>query len=101
MTKGQGFTPWSPHHFYTGLVIATIGFISLFPLPTWATVFSWALIGLGLWIALDDVWQHYRQKSDPEYHSLWHNWYWSSLLWLIARTPEGPIRRILEWLRTV
>lgn len=60
-------------------MIATGGFVMMFYTPTWAAPIYTTLTGLGFWIAADDIYQHHRQKTDPEYHSPWHNWWWEAL----------------------
>jgi len=59
------------HHFWYGIILMVVGFI---------LVFNYAMAGfslgvLGFIIAMDDMWQHFRQHWDEEYHSPLHRFY--------------------------
>jgi len=100
LSKGQGFTPWAPHHWLWGVIIQAIGFYAIFRLdwPLWVAV---SLTTVGLGITLDDVYQHIRQRYQPWYHSPVHRAYWVVLNWAIDRLPDCWLRRFLEWAKTV
>ena len=60
------------HHFYLGIALAVVGFILMGA--------SWYYVGLftiltGLLVIIDDVWQHFKQRVDPDYHSPLHRLY--------------------------
>lgn len=103
--KGQGFTFFAPHHFYWGLILLVWAFWDIFRTPPWVDIWIWLRVGVGLWLLLDDVVQHTRQKTDPDYHTLWHNAYWGFLTWVRARLRPYPawawLVRFLDWLATV
>ena len=104
MSKGQGFTWKSPHHFYWGVIISLAGFVALFHVPAWLVVLPVGIMGFGLWVVIDDIVQHSIQliTGNFDFHTPWHNWYWGLLNWLLAKTPEGSwLRRVLEWMKTV
>ena len=98
MTKYQGFTPWGPHHWLWGIIIQAVGFYGIFNWPVWLAVL---LTGLGLYVTLDDVYQHIRQRWQPWYCSPLHRGYWVVLNWLIDHCPGGGLRRFLEWMKQV
>ena len=61
--KGN-FSVWHLHHFWTGVVIAAVGFYLIFN----SFLFLSAKIGFltvmfGLYLAFDDAWQHYEQSQ--------------------------------------
>ena len=105
-SKGQGYTPGGPHHFYTGGIVLMAGFVCIFYCRLWVTG---PLLGTGMYLILDDIWQHLHQghdllwiKARPAYCSPVNRAYWHALLWLISHTKEGSaIRRLLEWMRRV
>lgn len=37
------------------------------------------IILIGLWIAIDDIYQHLRQRKEPSYTSPLHRWYIKNL----------------------
>ena len=67
------------HHGYLGLVLMLIGFILVFtPLPF---IVSLITMILGLVIFLDDYYQHYKQRTNPDYQSWLHKLY----VWAIRK----------------
>jgi hypothetical protein len=52
------------HHGWYGLALQLIGAF----LPGWWRV----IILVGLWLYLDDIWQHIKQDEDPNYRSFLH-----------------------------
>jgi len=68
-------TPFEIHHFYWGIILLVIGFILIF----YAPVFGIILSILGLILVIDDEYQHYRQRRQPEYRSPIHRLYGSTL----------------------
>ena len=60
------------HHAYLGLLLILIGFFMLFGE---LIVFSLVTILLGLYLLLDDIYQHLRQRFDINYHSPLHMLY--------------------------
>jgi len=106
MNKPLNYTPWGIHHYYTGGVILTIGFILIFFSHKFV---SGAFMATGMYLILDDILQHLHQghdiwwwKKNPAFVSPLHRWYWAALLWLIPKTKEGSmLRRLLEWMRKV
>jgi 4-hydroxybenzoate polyprenyltransferase len=60
------------HHFYTGIILAIAGFVLMGNGWYWTGLF---VIAVGIIVILDDVWQHFRQKNNPEYHSPLHRLY--------------------------
>jgi hypothetical protein len=58
------------HHFYLGLLLALIGFLMLWAPKPWVAVVGIAIGLLGIWIMLDDFWQHAMQRFvQPDYDS--------------------------------
>ena len=58
------------HHFYPGLLLALIGFLMLWAPKPWVAVAGIVICLLGVWIALDDLWQHAMQRFvQPGYNS--------------------------------
>ena len=108
LTKGQGFTFFAPHHFYWGLILLVWAFYDIFQGPdalaSLTEAWVWLGVGLGLWLCLDDVRQHLKQRHGP-YHTLLHNAYWEALSYLRERVPADPkwawVRRILDWFASV
>ena len=60
------------HHFYLGIVILLLGFYGLF---YWNPNILLIVIIIGLIIIADDIYQHYRQLYDINYHSPLHKLY--------------------------
>lgn len=106
MSKPDNYNPWGPHHYYSGGIVLTAGFICIFYCSKWVAI---PLLTVGGLLVLDDVLQHLHQghdiwwwKKNPDFVSPVHRGYWHTLNWLIPKTPEGSwIRRLLEWMRTV
>jgi hypothetical protein len=85
------FTFWEWHHFWSGLVVVIGGFWGIFHASLAVAI---PLLVLGAWIALDDVFQHFRQRFEiemtkTEYYpghytcrSFWH-WCWYRKYWNI------------------
>ena len=95
-----GYSAWGGHHFYWGIIVLVIGFAVLFPLPR--SQWAWCLIpfAIGLHWIIDDIYQHIRQKWEPEYVSPVHRWYWAVLTWMLRRTtPWSWWWELLMWLR--
>jgi len=72
------------HHFYIGLVLLLVGFYCLFRTVEWVAI---SISLLGLYIALDDFYQHWRQNYEIDYRSPLHRLYVSMnkpdwLIWL-------------------
>jgi|GEM_PF-4053201 len=58
------------HHFYLGLLLALIGFLMLWAPKPWVAVAGIVIALLGVWIALDDLWQHAMERFvQPGYES--------------------------------
>jgi len=58
------------HHFYLGLLLVLIGFFMLWAPKPWVAVAGIVICLLGVWIALDDFWQHAMQRFvQPGYDS--------------------------------
>ena len=58
------------HHFYLGLLLMLIGFPMLWASKSWVAVAGIVICLLGVWIALDDLWQHAMQRFvQPGYDS--------------------------------
>jgi len=55
------------HHAYLGLFLMLIGFLAI-----WVFYPSAILIIIGIFVFLDDAYQHLRQRSNPEYASPLH-----------------------------
>jgi hypothetical protein len=76
MTDFNGF-----HHAYLGLVLLLIGFIAIISgvktkrRKRIATI----ILLLGFIIFFDDVWQHYKQFTDPSFRSPLHRLYGATL----------------------
>ena len=70
------------HHYYLGLIIMVVGFYLLFHVQAWVAIL---LAILGLYIACDDFYQHWRQNHQVGYHSPLHMLYVriKKPLWLI------------------
>lgn len=68
-------TPFEIHHFYWGLILTVIGFVLLFALPICGLI----LCIIGLILIIDDIIQHYIQQKKPEYRSIIHRIYVSTL----------------------
>ena len=61
------------HHFYLSIMIDLIAFRLIWTkVPVWIVVF---IFGVSLWIKVDDIYQHIRQREDPDYRSFFHRWY--------------------------
>ena len=61
------------HHYYIGLFLLMIAFILL---GYSFIITSLIVFILGLWILIDDYWQHFIQTTrDKNYHSLLHKLY--------------------------
>jgi len=64
------------HHFYLGLLLMLIGFPMLWASKSWVAVAGIVICLLGVWIALDDLWQHAMQRFvQPGYDSPWKTLY--------------------------
>jgi len=95
-----GYSAWAGHHYYWGIIMMTLGFAILFPLPRsqWAWCVPPILIGLH-WI-IDDIYQHIRQKWEPTYVSPVHRWYWWVLTWMLTSAkPWTWWWELLMWMR--
>ena len=57
------------HHFYLGIIILLVGFYLLFHTQPWVAI---VVALLGLYIACDDFYQHWRQNHQIDYHSPLH-----------------------------
>ncbi len=84
--KPSGYSPWRPHHFYWGLVCCIVGFCLLFPLPKLGLLVWLPLEIVGAILIIDDLYQHFRQKSEPGYLSPIHRWWDEFLEWLRRRS---------------
>jgi|SaaInl7_200m_RNA_FD_contig_21_1667912_length_790_multi_11_in_0_out_0_2 hypothetical protein len=69
------------HHLYWGIIATYLGFEMLFSSVFLLPVFGFYVTGLGIWTAIDDLYQHNRQvyEYDPLYHSPIHKWYGTTL----------------------
>ena len=81
-TDGCDF--WHRHHFFTGLGISLVGFWLVFEASHWC----WTFFGLSLWVAGDDVAQHFRQVRQLRryaYYDIYSFWHWwpEEILWTI------------------
>ena len=68
------FKEWFPgvHHLYLGLILILIAF---FILATGHNTIAIILFLCGLIAVIDDFYQHFRQNSQPSYHSPLHRLY--------------------------
>ncbi len=60
------------HHFYLGIALAVVGFTLMGAGWYWVGLFT---ILTGLLVIVDGAWQHFKQRSDPEYRSPLHKLY--------------------------
>ena len=76
------------HHGYLGLLLMLIGFILVFTkLPIWVSLI---FIVLGLPIFGSDYYQHYRQKTEPDYQDRIHKIYvWALRKMMKKRCVRG------------
>ena len=66
---------YESHHLYWG-ILASLGVIPMCMSTNRTIVFLGVyLFALGVYVAIDDIYQHHRQVLDPGYHSPVHNWY--------------------------
>lgn len=68
------------HHAYIGEAIEIAAFVLLILGFLWWGV---GLMVLGKYIQYDDYYQHYRQETEPDYHSPLHRFY-GEYLWEIT-----------------
>ena len=67
------------HHGFWGLLIMLAGFAGIFyAVPVWLVL---TIIALGMWVFLDDVYQHIRQRTNPKYLSPLHNLFYEAVRW--------------------
>lgn len=59
------------HHLYTGLMLANIGWYWT-PETFWLLLLAKLILIVGVWMAVDGLYQHWRQVVEPAYHSFWH-----------------------------
>ena len=78
-------SPWAPHHFYWGIILDFIAFLWLCYSPRYHAFGYVPLFIVGTLIVVDDMYQHHRQKREPDYTSPVHDWYWEALNAGIAR----------------
>lgn len=69
------------HHLYWGIIATYIGWLVLNSNIVLVPVFGFYILMLGIWTAIDDLYQHHRQVKEysPLYHSPIHNWYGTTL----------------------
>lgn len=72
---------WEVHHFYWALISCLAGWFWIFLSP-WQGWVGLLLGSLGSWWLLDDLWQHWRQRREPEYRSPVHRIWIRMLGWL-------------------
>ena len=73
-------TPKAKHHGYWGLLLMAGGFIALLSISTQAGLYiSEIVMAIGLWLVLDDWYQHAKQHGTPYYRSP-INKLWSKIL---------------------
>jgi len=82
------YSPWRPHHFYWGLILCIVGFWLLFPLPKLGLLVWLPLEIVGALLIVDDLYQHFRQKSEPEYLSPIHRWWDEFVMWIRRRQNQ-------------
>lgn len=78
------------HHLYWGILILTYGIwgsiaffnMGMYTSSIWILLLSILLqilhmliSGIGIYVIIDDIYQHHQQVDTPEYHSPVHNWY--------------------------
>lgn len=73
------------HHLYFGVILMALGY---FLSSEWS--YSLVIYLLGVWLFLDDLYQHRRQVKEPSYHSPIHRFY--GLFYHIKW-----IRKLNEW----
>lgn len=61
------------HHMYLGLLMVLAGFLVL--IYKQDKIWSALLAGGGLWLVLDDWFQHWKQITEPAYRSFLHRMY--------------------------
>jgi len=61
----EGFQFWEAHHFFTGSLLATIGFFLIFKMSV-SNFVSGPLLFFGTWLMVDDWIQHMAQKAEIE-----------------------------------
>ena len=58
------------HHFYIGIIAVIAAWFSIFELSgTIGTVITYILAPFGLYMITDDLYQHYKQRTDISYRS--------------------------------
>lgn len=68
------------HHAYFGAALFVLGpvLVGFHKWPTWA---GFLCAAVGFWLMADDLYQHWRNVTQPEYKSLVHRlfcWCWDS-----------------------
>ena len=61
------------HHYFVGLILLLAGF--LFVISEGSLVTACLLTSFGLWLCADDLYQHWRQRTEPDYRSPVHRLY--------------------------
>ena len=80
------------HHLYYGVILTIIGLVLFHILSGCWTLISFPFLVLGIWCAGDDIYQHIRQITEPEFQSSIHRWFVRKLY------PNPIIRKLNVWL---
>lgn len=83
MSQFKGF-----HHMYIGWVLLLPGFLLIWS-HLWLSI---GLLVISFWLMVDDIYQHIRQLSEPDYHSPIHRFY-GNYLWKVRW-----IRQLNQWM---
>jgi hypothetical protein len=68
------------HHFWIGILMLISAFYGVF--HGWSIYLIWVVVIFGGWLIIDEICQHVKQQSDPEYRSPVNRLY-TKTLWKI------------------
>ena len=72
------------HHFYFGIVAMILAWVLLWTTSTSAWVLA-VLMAFGVWMVVDDMYQHWRQKQQIKYS-------------LLGEKYHSPVHRLYQFL---
>ena len=81
------------NHLYYGIIILLVAAPAALVVDHWPWRLVWlAVAAFGLWVAVDDLYQHWRMQHEPRYESPIHRWY-VRYLW-----PIPVVQKFNRWL---
>lgn len=61
------------HHGYYGIALVLIALVMAFMSEIWGFYSEAYVFAVGVYLLIDDIYQHHRQVDEPSYHSPVHN----------------------------